>query len=91
MRKGKEKMPNPRPSDGHETEADRLLAYAQYVADTKCGAVDLGDYFYEFSGDITVLVQHDRVVAHNLKTETVVVANPQPQQATEEDWAWAIR
>ena len=91
MRKGKEKMPDPRPSDGHETEADRLLAYAQYVADTKCGAVDLGDYFYEFSGDITLLVQHDRVVAHNTKTETVVVANPQLQEPTEADWAWAIR
>ena len=90
MRKGKEKMPDSRPSDGHETEADRLLAYAQYVADTKCGAVDLGDYFYEFSGDITLLVQRDRVVAHNMKTDTVVVANPQ-QQATEADWAWAIR
>ena len=91
MRKGKEKMPDSRPSDGHETEADRLLAYAQYVADTKCGAVDLGDYFYEFSGDITLLVQHNKVIAHNMKTDTVVVANPQPQQATEADWAWAIR
>ena len=90
MRKGKEQILQPRPKDEFETEADRLLAYAQYVADTKCGAVDLGDYFYEFSGDITLLVQHDRVVAHNLKTETVVVANPQ-QQATEADWAWAIR
>ena len=91
MRKPKERMPESRPSDGYETEADRLLAYAQYIADTKCGAVDLGDYFYEFSGDITLLVQYDRVVAHNTKTETVVVANPHPQEATEADWAWAIR
>ena len=90
MRKSKEQLPPPRPQDEFETEADRLLAYAQYVADTKCGAVDLGDYYYEYSGDITLLVQHDRVVAHNMKTETVVVANPQ-QQATEADWAWAIR
>ena len=91
MRKPKEQMPEPRPSDGYETEADRLLAYAQFVADTKCGAVDLGDYYYEYSGDITLLVQHDRVVAHNMKTETVVVAKHEPQPATEEDWAWAIR
>ena len=91
MRKGKEQILQPRPKDEFETEADRLLAYAQYVADTKCGAVDLGDYFYEFSGDITLLVQHDRVVAHNTKTENVVVVNPQPQEATEADWAWAIR
>ena len=90
MHKGKEQMPKPRPKDEFETEADRLLAYAQFVADTKCTALDLGDYYYEFSGDITLLVQHDRVVAHNLKTETVVVANLQ-QQATEADWAWAIR
>ena len=91
MRKGREQMPQPRPKDEFETEADRLLAYAQYVADTKCGAVDLGDYFYEFSGDITLLVQHDKVVAHNTKTENVVVVTPQPQEATEADWAWAIR
>jgi hypothetical protein len=89
MRKGKEKMPDPRPQDGHETELSRLLAYAQYVADTKCGAIDLGDYFYEFSGDITVLVQHDRVVAHNMKTESVVVANPQP--LTEQELSETIR
>lgn len=91
MRKGKERMPEPRPKDEYETEADRLLAYAQFVADTKCGAVDLGDYYYEYSGDITLLVQHDRVVAHNMKTDAVVVANPQPQEATEADWARATR
>ena len=91
MRKSKEQLPPPRPQDEFETEADRLLAYAQYVADTKCGAVDLGDYYYEYSGDITLLVQHDRVVAHNMKTETVVVAKHEPQQVTEADWAWAIR
>jgi hypothetical protein len=91
MRKPKEQMPEPRPSDGYETEADRLLAYAQFVADTKCVAVDLGDYYYEYSGDITLLVQHDRVVAHNMKTDAVVVANPQPQEATEADWARATR
>jgi hypothetical protein len=79
MRKPKEKMPNPRPSDGHETEADRLLAYAQFVADTKCTALDLGDYYYEFSGDITLLIQHNKVTAHNLKTETVVIAEPQQE------------
>lgn len=90
MRKPKERMPEPRPSDGYETEADRLLAYAQFVADTKCGAVDLGDYYYEYSGDITLLIQSNKVTAHNMKTDLVVVANPQPQ-ITEEDWAWAIR
>ena len=79
MRKPKEQMPEPRPSDGYETEADRLLAYAQYVADTKCGAVDLGDYYYEYSGDITLLIQHNKVTAHNLKTETVVIAEPQQE------------
>lgn len=89
MRKPKEQMPTEPPADGYETEADRLLAYAQYVADTKCGAVDLGDYYYEYSGDITLLIQDNRVTAHNLKTETVVVAIP--QQPTEEEWAWAIR
>jgi len=89
MRKGKEQMPQPRPKDEFETEADRLLAYAQFVADTKCSAVDLGDYYYEYSGDITILVTHDKVTAHNMKTETVVVAQPQPP--TEADWAWAIR
>ena len=95
MRKSKKQMPPDRPKDEYETEADRLLAYAQFVADTKCSAVDLGDFFYEFSGDVTLLVQHDKVVAHNTKTETVVVANPQPQEITQEtteaDWAWAIR
>jgi len=49
MRKPKEQMPPERPTDEYETEADRLLAYAQYVADTKCGAVDLGDFFYEIA------------------------------------------
>lgn len=93
MRKPKEKMPEPRPSDGYETETDRLRAYAQFVADTKCSAVDLGDYYYEYSGDVTLLVQHNKVVAHNTKTETVVVVNPQEQttEPTEGDWAWAIR
>ena len=91
MRKPKEQMPPEHPTDEYETEADRLRAYAQFVADTKCVAVDLGDYYYEYSGDITLLVQHDRVVAHNMKTETVVVANPQPQEATEADWARATR
>lgn len=85
MRKLKEKMPDPRPKDGYETEADRLLAYAQFVADTKCSVVDLGDYYYEYSGDITLLVQHDKVVAHNMKTDAVVVANPQQQETTEKD------
>ena len=67
-------MLKPRPKDEFETEADRLLAYAQFVADTKCTALDLGDYYYEFSGDITLLIQHNKVTAHNLKTETVVIA-----------------
>jgi hypothetical protein len=89
MRKPKEQMPPDRPKDEYETEADRLLAYAQFVADTKCGAVDLGDYYYEYSGDITLLVQRERVVAHNLKNETVVIATPQPP--TEEEWANAIK
>jgi hypothetical protein len=89
MRKGKERMPEPRPKDEYETEADRLIAYAQFVADTKCGAVDLGDYYYEYSGDITLLVQRDKVTAHNIKTETVVVAKP--QAPTEQDWAQEIR
>ena len=80
MRKPKEQMPPDRPQDDYETEADRLLAYAQYVADTKCGAVDLGDYYYEYSGDITILVTHDKVTAHNMKTETVVVAVPTKEQ-----------
>jgi len=62
--------------DEYETEADRLLAYAQFVADTKCGAVDLGDFFYEYSGDITLLVQEDKVVAHNMKTGTIQIAVP---------------
>ena len=91
MRKPKEQMPPERPRDEYETEADRLLAYAQFVADTKCSAVDLGDYYYEYSGDITLLIQSNKVTAHNMKTETVVVANPQLQQTTEADWAWAIR
>ena len=89
MRKPKEQMPSPRPQDEYETEADRLLAYAQFVADTKCGAVDLGDYYYEYSGDITLLVQRDKVTAHNMKTETVVIAKPQPP--TDEEWMNAIR
>jgi hypothetical protein len=89
MRKPKEQMPPERPTDEYETEADRLLAYAQFVADTKCGAVDLGDFFYEYSGDITLLIQSNKVIAHNIKTETVVVAKPQPP--TEEEWANAIR
>jgi len=82
-------MTSPRPKDEYETEADRLLAYAQFVADTKCGAVDLGDYYYEYSGDITLLVQRDKVTAHNMKTETVVIAKPQPP--TDEEWMNAIR
>ena len=82
-------MPPPRPKDEIETEADRLLAYAQYVADTKCGAVDLGDYYYEYSGDITLLIQSNKVTAHNMKTDTVVIA--QPKQISEEEWANAIR
>jgi hypothetical protein len=89
VRKPKEQMPSPRPQDEYETEADRLLAYAQFVADTKCGAVDLGDYYYEYSGDITLLVQRDKVTAHNMKTETVVIAKPQPP--TDEEWMNAIR
>ena len=80
MRKPKEQMPEPRPSDGYETEADRLLAYAQYVADTKCGAVDLGDFFYEYSGDITLLIQEDKVTAHNTKTGTIQIAIPTKEQ-----------
>ena len=72
-------MLKPRPKDEFETEADRLLAYAQFVADTKCTALDLGDYYYEFSGDITLLIQHNKVTAHNLKTETVVIAEPQQE------------
>jgi hypothetical protein len=76
MRKPKEQMPPKRPTDEYETEADRLLAYAQYVADTKCGAVDLGDFFYEYSGDITLLVQDDKVIAHNTKTGTIQIALP---------------
>ena len=79
MHKGKEQMLKPRPKDEFETEADRLLAYAQFVADTKCTALDLGDYYYEFSGDITLLIQHNKVTAHNLKTETVVIAEPQQE------------
>ena len=89
MRKPKEQMPPERPRDEYETEADRLLAYAQYVADTKCGAVDLGDYYYEYSGDITLLIQSNKVTAHNMKTDTVVIA--QPKQIGEEEWANAIR
>jgi len=89
VRKPKEQMPSPRPQDEYETEADRLLAYAQFVADTKCGAVDVGDYYYEYSGDITLLVQRDKVTAHNMKTETVVIAKPQPP--TDEEWMNAIR
>ena len=76
MRKPKEQMPPERPMDEYETEADRLLAYAQFVADTKCGAVDLGDFFYEYSGDITLLVQDNKVVAHNMKTGTIRIAVP---------------
>ena len=79
MHKGKEQMLKPRPKDEFETEADRLLAYAQFVADTKCTVLDLGDYYYEFSGDITLLIQHNKVTAHNLKTETVVIAEPQQE------------
>jgi hypothetical protein len=89
MRKPKEQMPPDRPKDDYETEADRLLAYAQFVADTKCGAVDLGDYFYEYSGDITLLIQSNKVTAHNIKTDAVVVAKP--QQISEQEWANAIR
>lgn len=89
MRKPKEQMPSARPQDEYETEADRLLAYAQFVADTKCGAVDLGDYYYEYSGDITLLIQHNKVIAHNMKTETVVVATP--PTPTEQEWSEAIR
>ena len=89
MRKSKEQLPPPRPHDEFETEADRLLAYAHYVADTKCGAVDLGDYYYEYSGDITLLIQSNKVTAHNMKTDTVVIA--QPKQISEEEWANAIR
>ena len=88
MRKGQERI-TPRPKDEYETEADRLLAYAQYVADTKCGAVDLGDYYYEYSGDITLLIQHDKVTAHNTKTENVVVAKPQP--SSEQEWSDATK
>ena len=80
MRKPKEQMPPERPADGYETEADRLLAYAQYVADTKCGAVDLGDYYYEYSGDITLLVQDSKVTAHNTKTGTIQVATPTKEE-----------
>jgi CRISPR/Cas system CMR-associated protein Cmr3 (group 5 of RAMP superfamily) len=80
MRKPKEQMPPERPMDEYETEADRLLAYAQFVADTKCGAVDLGDFFYEYSGDITLLVQEDKVVAHNMKTGTIQIALPTKEQ-----------
>lgn len=80
MRKAKEQMPPDRPKDDYETEADRLLAYAQYVADTKCGAVDLGDYFYEYSGDITLLIQDNRVTAHNTKTGTIKIAVPTKEQ-----------
>lgn len=76
MRRPKEQMPPDRPQDDYETEADRLLAYAQFVADTKCGAVDLGDYYYEYSGDITLLVQDNRVTAHNSKTGTIQIAIP---------------
>ena len=76
MRRPKEQMPPDRPQDDYETEADHLLAYAQYVADTKCGAVDLGDYYYEYSGDITLLVQDNRVTAHNSKTGTIQIAIP---------------
>lgn len=76
MHRTKEQMPPDRPQDDYETEADRLLAYAQYVADTKCGAVDLGDYYYEYSGDITLLVQDNRVTAHNSKTGTIQIAIP---------------
>ena len=88
MRKGKERMPEPRPKDEYETEADRLLAYAQYVADTKCSAVDLGDYYYEYSGDITLLIQSNKVTAHNMKTDTVVIA--QPKQISEEELLKAL-
>ena len=80
MRKPKEQMPPERPMDEYETEADRLLAYAQFVADTKCGAVDLGDFFYEYSGDITLLVQEDKVVAHNMKTGNIQIAVPTKDQ-----------
>ena len=80
MRKPKEQMPPERPTDEYETEADRLLAYAQYIADTKCGAVDLGDFFYEYSGDITLLVQDDKVTAHNTKTGTIQIAIPTKEQ-----------
>lgn len=76
MRKPKEQIPPERPRDEYETEADRLLAYAQFVADTKCGAVDLGDFFYEYSGDITLLVQEDRVTAHDTKTGNIQIALP---------------
>lgn len=89
MRKPKETFPPPRPKDDFETDEDRLKAYIQFVADTKCTAVELGDYYYEFTGDITLLVEHDKVTAHHLQTEAVVIAKPQPP--TDEEWMDAIR
>lgn len=59
-----------------ETAWDKLMAYAQFVADTKCKALALDDYYYEFDGDITVLIQHNKVTAHNLKTEEIAIALP---------------
>lgn len=81
-------MPSPRPKDEYETHADRLQAYIQFVADTKCTTLELGDFYYEYSGDITLMIENEKVVAHDTKTGTVLIAKPQPK---EEDWMWAIR
>lgn len=82
-------MPPPRPRDDFETDEDRLKAYIQFVADTKCTTVELGDYYYEFSGDITLVIESEKVVAHNTQTGTLVMAKPQPP--TEEEWTNAIK
>jgi len=82
-------MPSPRPQDEYETHADRLQAYIQFVADTKCTTLELGDYYYEYSGDITLVIESEKAVAHDTKTGTVVVAKPQPP--TDEEWMNAIR
>jgi len=89
VRKPKEQMPSPRPRDEYETDADRLQAYIQFVADTKCTTLELGDYYYEYSGDITLVIESEKVVAHDTKTGTVLIATP--QSPTEEEWMWAIR
>jgi hypothetical protein len=89
VRKPKEQMPSPRPQDEYETHADRLQAYIQFVADTKCTTLELGDYYYEYSGDITLVIESEKAVAHDTKTGTVVVAKPQPP--TDEEWMNAIR